>query len=88
MLQYHSVQVTIQWLNINILQSIQARQPDYYTFRNFNKADWSSIIVFLNSVNFPAILTPEPNGVGEGVYGIVRVLRRRRRRDAVCVWTL
>ena len=24
--------------------------------------------------------TPEPNGVGEGVYGISRVLRRRRRR--------
>ena len=37
-------------------------------------------------------LTPEPNGVGEGVYGIGRVLRRRRRRrrrrDAVSVWTL
>ena len=37
-------------------------------------------------------LTPEPNGVGEGVYGIGRVLRRRcrrrrRRRDAVSVWT-
>jgi len=36
-------------------------------------------------------LTPEPNGVGEGVYGIVRVLRRRRRRrrrrDGICVWT-
>ena len=35
-------------------------------------------------------LTPEPNGVGEGVYGIGRVLHRRRcrrhrccRRDAV-----
>ena len=25
-------------------------------------------------------LTPEPTGVGEGVYGIGRVLRRRRRR--------
>ena len=35
-------------------------------------------------------LTPEPDGVGEGVYGIGRVLRRRRRRrrDDVCVWTL
>ena len=35
-------------------------------------------------------LTPEPNGVGEGVYGIGRVLRRRRRRrrrDGICVWT-
>ena len=34
-------------------------------------------------------LTPEPNGVGEGVLGIGRVLRRRRRRrrDAVSVWT-
>ena len=33
-------------------------------------------------------LTPEPNGVGEGVYEIVRVLRRRRRRrDGICVWT-
>ena len=33
-------------------------------------------------------LTPEPNGVGEGVYGIGRVLRRRRRRrrDTVSVW--
>ena len=34
------------------------------------------------------LLTPEPNGVGEGVYGIDIVLRRRRRRrDAVSVWT-
>ena len=39
------------------------------------------------------LLTPEPNGVSEGVYGIGRVLRhrrrrrRRRRRDAVSVWT-
>ena len=38
-------------------------------------------------------LTPEPNGVAEGVYGIGRVLRRRRRRrhrrrNDVCVWTL
>ena len=37
-------------------------------------------------------LTPEPNGVGEGVLGIGRVLRRRRRRrrrrrDGICVWT-
>ena len=40
-------------------------------------------------------LTPEPNGVGEGVLGIGRVLRRRRRRrrcrrrrrDTVSVWT-
>ena len=32
---------------------------------------------FTNKVPF---LTPEPNGVGEGVYGIGRVLRRRRRR--------
>ena len=37
-----------------------------------------------------AFLTLEPTGVGEGVYGIVRVLRRRRhrrRRDGICVWT-
>ena len=39
-------------------------------------------------------LTPEPNGVGEGVYGIGRVLRRRRcrrrrrRRDGFSVGTL
>ena len=34
-------------------------------------------------------LTPEPNGVGEGVYGIGRVLRRRHRRcrDGFSVWT-
>ena len=33
-------------------------------------------------------LTPEPNGVGEGVLGIGRVLcLRRRRRDTVSVWT-
>ena len=37
------------------------------------------------STHINAFLTPEPNGVGEGVYGIGRVLRRRRRRD--CVWT-
>ena len=30
-------------------------------------------------------LMPEPNGVGEGVYGIGRVLRRRRRRDGFSV---
>ena len=40
---------------------------------------------------FIYLLTPEPNGVGEGVYGIGRVLRRRRRRhrrrDTVSVWT-
>ena len=32
---------------------------------------------------------PDTNGVGEGVYGIGRVLRRRRhrRRDGNCVWT-
>ena len=29
-------------------------------------------------------LTPEPKGVGEGVYGIGRVLRRRRRRRRRC----
>ena len=34
------------------------------------------------------LLTPEPNGVGEGVYGIGRVLRRpRRRRDGFSVGT-
>ena len=32
-------------------------------------------------------LTPEPNGVGECVYGIGRVLRRRRRRDGFNVGT-
>ena len=43
--------------------------------------------------NFSTFLTPEPNGVGEGVLGIGRVLRRRRRRhrrrrrDTVSVWT-
>ena len=43
-------------------------------------------VFFSNLLNF---LTPEPNGVGKGVYGIGRVLRRRRRRrDDVCVWTL
>ena len=43
--------------------------------------------VQLNVVCFKKfLLTPEPNGVGEGVYEIGRVLRRRR--DAVCVWTL
>ena len=38
------------------------------------------------------LLTPEPNGVGEGVYGIGRVLRRHRRRrrrhNDMCVWIL
>ena len=34
---------------------------------------------FRHIVNL-SFLTPEPNGVGEGVYGIGRVLRRRRRR--------
>ena len=43
-------------------------------------------------VNFVmTFLTPEPNGVGEGVYGIGRVLRcrrrRRRRRDGFSVGT-
>ena len=40
------------------------------------------------SENAHDFLTPEPNGVGEDVYGIGRVLRRRRRRNDVCVWTL
>ena len=55
---------------------------------------------FLKSPLLLFFLTPEPNGVGEGVYGIGRVLRRRRRRrrhrrrcrrrrrrDTVSVWT-
>ena len=47
------------------------------------------ILMLLRSLVTLSFLTPEPNGVGEGVYGIGCVLRRRRRRrDAVCVWTL
>ena len=35
------------------------------------------------------LLTPEPNGVIKSVYGLGRVLRRRRRRrDTVYAWTL
>ena len=49
------------------------------------------IVDFTENHVYP-FLTPEPNGVGEGVYSIGRVLRRRRRRrrrrDDVCVWTL
>ena len=43
---------------------------------------------WLISKDVTDFLTPEPNGVGEGVYGIGRVglLRRRRRRDTVSVW--
>ena len=46
----------------------------------------SNAIVYI-VVLYKALLAPEPNRVGEGVYGVGRVLRCRRRRDAVSVWT-
>ena len=52
---------------------------------------WVPVFVTLllgyNSNYLDILLTPEPKEVDEGLYGICRVLRRRRRRDAVSVWT-
>ena len=57
----------------------------YYSDMRVYPTVYNYIVVFRPNlgVSYP-FLTPEPNGIAEGVYSIGRVLRRRR--NAVSVW--
>ena len=88
-----AINVTCGYIE-NVLRSTSRHLITWQNHRLNSIAVVALLTLLVNSMSTTAwpgrlifrFLTPEPNGVGEGVCGIGRVLRRRRRRDTMSVW--